>query len=121
VDVLSEGPDGPREWLPLPDVADRLGIPVGKVRRLLEENQLLAMRRGERKINCVPAELLSDEGELIPQLPGTIVLLADSGFTGEESLRWLFTPDDSLPGTPLDALKAGRKTEVRRRAQALAF
>ena len=36
-------------------------------------------------------------------------------------MRWLFTPDDSLPGTPADALRAGRKTEVRRRAQALAF
>ncbi len=36
-------------------------------------------------------------------------------------LRWLFTPDDSLPGTPIDALRGGRKTEVRRRAQALAF
>ena len=120
MDVLSEGPDGPREWLPLPDVAQLLGIPVGKVRRLLEEHQLLALRRGERNILSIPAELLNVD-ELIPQLPGTIVLLADSGFSVEESLRWLLTPDDSLPGTPLDALKAGRKTEVRRRAQALAF
>ena len=37
------------------------------------------------------------------------------------ALRWLLAPDETLPGTPVDALRAGRKTEVRRRAQALAF
>ncbi|MFI7589450.1 Rv2175c family DNA-binding protein [Spongisporangium articulatum] len=121
MDVLDSGPDGPREWLPLPDVAERMGIAVGKVRRLLEERQLLALRRGERKILSVPAELLGDDGQPLDALSGTIVVLADAGFTDEESLRWLLTPDESLPGTPLDALRAGRKTEIRRRAQALAF
>ena len=120
MDVLSTGPTGPREWLPLPDVAERLGIPVGKVRRLLEERQLLALRRGERNILCIPAELL-DGDQLMPELPGTLVVLSDAGFTDEEALRWLMTPDDSLPGTPLDGLRSGRKTEIRRRAQALAL
>ncbi|MFL6182385.1 MAG: Rv2175c family DNA-binding protein, partial [Actinomycetes bacterium] len=32
-----------------------------------------------------------------------------------------FSPDDSLPGTPMQALVENRHTEVRRRAQALAF
>jgi hypothetical protein len=38
-------------------------------------------------------------------------------------LRWLFTPDDSLPvkGSPMDALLAGFKTEVRRRAMEAAY
>jgi hypothetical protein len=120
VDVLSDSPSGPREWLPLPDVAERLGITVGKVRRLLEERELIAIRRGERNILSIPADLL-DGDQLLPELPGTLVVLADSGFSDEEALRWLLTPDDSLPGTPLEALKAGRKTEIRRRAQALAF
>jgi hypothetical protein len=48
-------------------------------------------------------------------------VLADAGFTDEEAMRWLLTADDSLPGSPVDALRAGRKTEVRRRAQALAL
>ena len=48
-------------------------------------------------------------------------MLADSGYVDDAALRWLFTPDDTLPGTPVDALRAGRKTEIRRRAQALAF
>ena len=120
MDVLSEGPAGPRTWLPLPDVAQRLDLPLGRVRRLLDERQLLALRRGERNIRSVPADLLDDD-RLLPELPGTLMVLADAGFSDEEALRWLLTPDDSLPGTPLDALKAGRKTEIRRRAQALAL
>jgi len=35
-------------------------------------------------------------------------------------VRWLFT-DDELPGSPITALVENRGTEVRRRAQALAF
>ncbi|WP_372492098.1 Rv2175c family DNA-binding protein [Kineosporia corallincola] len=118
--MLSDGPEGERVWLPLPDVAEQLGIDFGKVRRLLQERVLIGMRRGERKIMCVPAELLKD-GAPLPDLQGTLVVLADSGFSDEEALRWLFT-DDDYPGTPVDALRTGhRKTEVRRRAQALAF
>jgi hypothetical protein len=36
-------------------------------------------------------------------------------------LSWLFSADDTLPGTPVQALRANRGTEVRRRAQALGF
>ena len=41
----------------------------------------------------------------------------------EEILRWLFTPDATLPveGAPIDALASGFKTEVRRRAMEQAF
>jgi hypothetical protein len=44
-------------------------------------------------------------------------VLADVGYDDEAALAWLFTPDDSLPGTPIDALLAGRKSAVRRLAQ----
>ncbi len=108
------------EWLTLPDVAERLGLDVGKVRRLLQDRDLLATRRGERNVLSVPAALLLD-GATLPELRGTLTVLSDAGYGDEAALRWLFTPDDSLPGTPVDALRAGRKTEVRRRAQALAF
>jgi Rv2175c C-terminal domain of unknown function len=47
--------------------------------------------------------------------------LGDAGFSDEEAIIWLFTADDSLPGRPVDALREGRKTEIRRRAQALAW
>lgn len=108
------------DWLTLPDVAERTGLDVGKVRRLLQDRLLVAVRRGERNVLSVPALLLADGGPL-PELRGTLTVLADSGYDDEAAIRWLFTPDDSLPGTPVDALRAGRKTEVRRRAQALAF
>jgi hypothetical protein len=107
-------------WLPLPDVAERLGLDVTRVRRLLQDRVLVAARRGERRVLCVPAELI-DDGVPLPDLKGTLTVLADSGYTDEESLRWLFTPDDTLPGTPVSNLRQGRKTEVRRRAQAAGF
>lgn len=122
------------EWLPLPDVAERLGIDVGKVRRLVQEDKLLAVRQGERKILSVPAKFLLQRAdgawEVVPSLQGTLVLLADAGFSEEESVAWLFTPDPSLqtlgtgpvpPQTPIEALRGGHKTEIRRRAQALAI
>jgi hypothetical protein len=108
------------EWLTLPDVAERLGLDVGKVRRLLQDRCLVGVRRGERNVMSVPAALLRD-GAPLPELRGTLTVLGDSGFSDADALYWLFTPDDSLPGTPVDALRAGRKTEIRRRAQALAF
>jgi hypothetical protein len=48
-------------------------------------------------------------------------VLFDCGFDEAESLRWLFTADDSLPGTPIQAMTERRCTEVNRRAQALAL
>ena len=50
-----------------------------------------------------------------------MTLLTDAGYSDEEACDWLFTPDPTLPGSPIEALRAGRKTEIRRRAQALAF
>jgi hypothetical protein len=107
-------------WLPVPDVADRIGLDPGKVRRLLQDRALVGVRRGEPRTLQVPQALLLDDQPL-PELRGTLMVLADAGYSDEEALRWLFTPDDSLPGTPVDALRAGRRAEVRRRAQALGF
>jgi hypothetical protein len=107
------------DWLTLPDVAERLGTDVGKVRRMLDDRLLLAVRLTERNVLSVPVALL--EPEPLPGLAGTLTVLADSGYSDVEAMRWLFSADESLPGTPVAALRAGRKTEVRRRAQALAF
>ena len=54
-------------------------------------------------------------------ITGTITVLRDSGFSTEEILRWLFTEDETLPGTPIEALRGDRGREVKRRAQALGF
>jgi hypothetical protein len=123
------GVDG---WLTLPDVAERIGTDVGRVRRLVEDRHLLALR-GDDGILRVPERFLVPAGEAwepIPALRGTLVLLADAGFSDAEAVRWLFTPDPSLARRgdpaepaprPVDALVAGQKSEIRRRAQALAL
>jgi hypothetical protein len=105
------------EWLTLPDVAERFGVQVTRIRQLLRDNQLIAVRRGENNALQIPAGFIQDD-HTIKGLTGTLTLLKDAKFTDEEALRWLFTPDDSLPGTPVDALRENRGTEVRRRAQA---
>ena len=107
------------DWLSVPDVADRLGLPVSRVKQLLRDRKLLAVQRpsGER---AVPARFLAGN-EVIHGLGGTLTLLFDCGFTEQDALNWLFTADDSLPGTPVQALAEHRRTEVNRRAQALAF
>ena len=107
------------KWLSLPEVADRLGIPSGRVKQLLRDRKLLAVSRptGER---AVPAAFL-DGAQILKGLCGTLTVLFDCGFDDEEALRWLFTADETLPGTPIEALYKRRGTEVNRRAQALAF
>ena len=86
----------------------------------VNNRRLLAVRRPEPAVRSVPALFLTETG-VLDSLQGTLVLLADAGFSDEEALRWLFTEDESLPGRPIDALRDGRKTEIRRRAQALAW
>ncbi len=108
------------DWLTLPDVAEQLGVDVGRVRSMLRERQLIALRRGPDRVLQVPAPLIR-EGRVLKGLTGTLTLLADSGYDELASIRWLFTVDDSLPGCPVTALAENRGTEVRRRAQALAF
>jgi hypothetical protein len=107
------------EWLSLPEVAGRLGIPVGRVKQLLRDRKLLAVNRPEGTL-AVPASFL-DGSQIVKGLCGTLTLLFDCGFDDLEAMRWLFTADDSLPGTPIDAIVKRRSTEVNRRAQALAF
>jgi Rv2175c C-terminal domain of unknown function len=107
------------QWLSLPDVADQLGIPAGRVKQLLRDRKLLAVTRPAGTLS-VPAAFL-DGRQVVKGLCGTLTLLFDCGFDELEALRWLFTADESLPGTPIDALARHRGTEVNRRAQAMAF
>ena len=107
-------------WLNLPDLAEALGVPITRVHSLISERSLVSVRVGARNIRSVPADFLMD-GAVLDSLRGTVVVLADSGFDDEDIIRWLYTEDDSLPGRPVDALREGRKTEIRRRAQAAAW
>jgi hypothetical protein len=105
------------EWLTMPEVAERLGIPVNRVHQLVRERSLIAVR--ENGVLRVPADFISEDG-VVKHLPG-VLMLYDNGYNDAEALRWLYTSDESLPGTPAQALRGNRATEVKRRAQALGF
>ena len=108
------------DWLTVPEVAERLTIDIVHARQVLKDRQLVAVRRGERRVISVPAAFIH-EGEVVKKLPGLLTVLADAGYDENQAIRWLFTHDDTLPGPPIQALVENRGTEVRRRAQALAF
>ena len=68
----------------------------------------------------MPADFF-DGGAPVKGLSGTIMLLRDGGYSDADILRWVFSDDPSLPGSPIAALRSGRHREVKRRAQAMAF
>jgi hypothetical protein len=105
------------EWLSLPELVEVLGEPLGRVRRLLDEFQLVGSRRdGALK---VPSVFIVD-GHPLTSLRGTVFVLHDAGFSDDEAIDWLLTEEDSIGIPPIEALRAGRKSEVRRVAQSLA-
>ena len=104
--------------LTLTEVAERMGIGPTGARDLVRSGQLLSIRTEEGV--RIPAEQL-DGDQLVKHLVPVLTLLRDAGYSDDEALRWLTTPDDTLPGTPLQALHENRATEIKRRAQALGF
>ncbi len=114
-------------WIFLPDVAERIGTADRQVRSMVRDRRLLAFRVGENNALAVPEDFLvphqDKEGreEILRSLRGSLIQLADAGFNELESLRWLYTYEDLLESTPIEALRAGRVATVRRAAQGLAF
>jgi len=106
-------------WLTIPEVAERLDLRASRVKQYLRDRKLLGAQRPDGSYG-VPAAFL-DGNQVVRGLHGTLTLLLDCGFTDVEAMRWLFTSDDSLPGSPIEAITAHRCSEVNRRAQALAF
>ena len=107
------------DWLDWAGVAERLGVTVGKVRTMIREHELAAAVPGPGGGQKVPAELIMD-GQVVKGVPGLLTVLHDSGYEDRACITWLFT-DDDLPGRPIDALRENRGSEVKRRAQAMAF
>jgi hypothetical protein len=104
--------------LPVDEVARLLAVPVSRVHQLVRDGQLLALHRGG--VPVVPADFF-DGTAAVKGLGGTITVMRDGGYADPDILRWLFTDDDSLAGTPIASLRVGRHREVKRRAQAMAF
>ena len=72
---------------------------------MIRDRELIAVRRdGVRRI---PADLVANE-TVLKHLPGVLNLLADAGYDDEAVLRWLYEPDDTLPGAT-----AGRRPRRR--------
>ncbi len=105
--------------LQLPDIAKQLGVAVTRVHQLLRDHQLIAVKRAGYV--GVPEDFFGADGHMLRFLPGLISVLHDGGFSEPDILRWLFTADDSLPGTPVAALHGDLAREVVRRAQAMGF
>ena len=98
------------ELLALPDLAGRLAVPVNRVHQYLRDGQLVAVRPdgGPRS---VPALFVQD-GAIVKALPSVITVLRDASFSDEEIVEWLHRVDDSLPGSPIEALRHGTTTEA---------
>jgi len=105
--------------LSLTEVAERMGIGPTGVRDLVKAGQLLTVP-DEEGTQVVPADQLDGQA-LVKHLVPVLTLLRDAGYSDDEALRWLTTEDQTLPGTPLQALHENRATEIKRRAQALGF
>lgn len=100
------------------EVAERMGIGPTGVRDLVKAGHLLSVQTDEGV--RIPAEQL-DGDAIVKHLVPVLTLLRDAGYSSAEALRWLTTPDGTIPGTPLQALHENRATEIKRRAQALGF
>jgi len=104
-------------WFDYSQVAERLGVSPGKVRRLVQERTLLSRRVDG--VFQVPEVFLDDS--VMGELRGTATLLIDGGFSDSEALEWFLRHDETLGARPVDAIAQGRKREVRRLAQSLAL
>lgn len=116
-DVLDDLIDS---WLSLEEAGTALGVTPNRIRQWVREREIIALRTATSRQPRVPTDCIVG-AEIVKHLGGTLTLLSDSGFDEREAAEWLFTPDESLPGRPIDALREDRGREVRRRAQALAF
>jgi hypothetical protein len=108
------------EWLDWAACGAELGVPASRVGRLVQEHQLAGAVPRPGAGQHVPRAFVHD-GVIVKGVPGVITVLHDGGYDDRWIIRWLFTADDTLPGRPIDALRENRGSEVKRRAQALAF
>lgn len=107
------------ELLTFPVLAEVLDVPVTRVHQYVRDGHLLAVR-DHAGVRGVPAALIQD-GAIVKSLAAVITLLRDGKFGDDEIIEWLFRADDSLPGSPIDALRANRGSEVKRRAQVAGY
>lgn len=107
----------PTQWLAMPDLVEALDVPLGRVRRLIDESYLVGSTRNG--VFAVPAIFIVD-GVPQPALRGTIIVLKDLGLSNDEIIDWMLAYEESMGRAPIESLLAGHKSEVRRIARTLA-
>ncbi|MDP9118252.1 MAG: Rv2175c family DNA-binding protein [Actinomycetota bacterium] len=107
------------ELMTIPEVGGALGVLVTRVHQYLRDGDLVGMRNADG-VRCVPAAFIQD-GMILKSLRSVITQLRDARYSDDDIIEWLFREDESLPGAPVDALRANRGTEVKRRAQVAGY
>ena len=107
-------------WIDWVEASRRLGVTVGKVRTMIRIHELAAAVPVPGAGQQIPADFIDDEDQIVKGLPGLLTVLHDAGYDDRSCIAWIFT-DADLPGRPIDALRENRGSEVKRRAQAMAF
>lgn len=105
-------------YVSIPDLVERWQMGPSKVRRLIEERYLAAVRIDG--VLRIPDEFV-DGDEPLSTLRGTLLALHDAGFSDDEAVLWMLSENEQLGERPVSALRAGRKSAVRRATQSLAF
>lgn len=110
-------------WLPVPDVAEILGLTTRDVRNLIRAQHLIGCRVEGLEGYRIPSAFLSEAESdgLVDGLRGSIIQLHDSGMTDEQAVAWLLTAHPELGRSPAAALREGQKHAVRRAALAEAL
>ncbi len=122
-------------WLTGPDFAEVLGTTPKVVRSALADDRVVGIKRGKPKVLMIPQDFLipwymanpadqkADDGSgkqiILPSLRGTVIALRDAQLDDAQIIEWLFSVEDSLGERPIDVLKAGNKSAVRRATQSL--
>ena len=102
------------EFYYVPDLVEELDLSPSRIHRLLEDRALVAIRING--VLAVPKDFIFD-GRVLASLKGTVMQLSDQGLTDDEIVAWLTGDNDYLGARPVDELRAGKKTAVRRAAQ----
>ena len=107
------------EWIDRATAAELLGVTVAKVRTMVKDHELADAEPTPGGDTLLPAGFIQ-EGLPVKGLPGLLTMMHDNGYDDRECIAWLYL-DQDLPGRPIDALRENRGSEVKRRAQAMAF
>lgn len=112
------------EWLTPKEAAAFLEVEPKQIRTWTKDGSLVALENPTDGKHMIPRGFLVKREDYVgplETLKGTITLLRDCGLTDTEIVGWLFSVEETLGETPLQALLTGEKKAVRRIAGALAL